>query len=341
MKKLYKQFSNLKIDEDIDEMEVSELERARTKKAVMKRKKRPHMLRNITAAAMLLVVSTVTLGVAFPTIAAQLPLIGDIYALFNDDNKQFDDYHANSSDIGIVSESNGVQVTLTNAVYDGESVTIAYLIESELDLGEMPFLDGDYIVEGYEESYKPASAETEKLNDNQYAGVFMIHLMEGEPADTINVSYNVDSILILEDQDRTNSIVGDWSFQFKLDAIENETRLVDLKTEEKGIMVHVSKMTQSPISTVIHFSHEADSSIREEWDIVSLDILVSDNLGNEYKVMPNAGYGSSPYVMNWRVTTSVFPKEATSITITPQVSVTNDPKVEIETFTIEPIEIPL
>ena len=37
-------------------------------------------------------------------------------------------------------ESNGIKVTINDAVFDGETVTITYSIESDKDLGEDPII---------------------------------------------------------------------------------------------------------------------------------------------------------------------------------------------------------
>jgi hypothetical protein len=62
-----------------------------------------------------------------------LPIIGNIFEFFSNESKSyvFDEYNQYSTEIGTTKESNGVEITITNAVYDGESVTIAYTMRSE------------------------------------------------------------------------------------------------------------------------------------------------------------------------------------------------------------------
>ena len=107
----------------------------------MKSQKKRHISRNFSVAAALLVASSITLSFAFPTIAAKLPIMGDIFGLFsNDEEYVFEKYNTYSTDIGITKESNGISLTLTDAVYDGENITIAYTLKSEHDLGDRPVL---------------------------------------------------------------------------------------------------------------------------------------------------------------------------------------------------------
>lgn len=338
MKKLYKQFNNLKVDENIQAMSVSESEIERVKKTVMKHKNKGSAFRNVSAAAILFIASSITLGVAYPAFASQIPFIGNIFLLFDDESEQFKDYEVFSSGLDITKESNGISITLANAVYDGEAVTISYMIESESDLGESPTLPGSFVIEGYD-GFQSERSLIEKVGDHQYAGVSVGNLVEGNNLESINVSWKPESIHI-DKEISDQSITGEWPFQFTLNAIDNEVEAVDIKTEEKGITLNVSKMTQTSISTVFYYTHKADSSIQEKWEHVLLNMTVIDNFGNEYKVIDDVGYGESAYSMDWKFTTSAIPEEVTSITLIPEISVFNDSDLDLKTFTIKHIEIP-
>lgn len=342
MKEIYKRFSDLKIDPGITPVHVDDAEKAKVKKIALQRKRKNYVVRNTVVAAALLSISFVTFSITFPAIAAQLPIIGSIFSLFQEESNLIEDYGNYTSEIGITKESNGVQITVTDAVYDGESISIAYTMESEQDLGEEPVLTGEVTVEQYSQSnYTPGRYMTEKIGDRQYAGVFIMYLMTGnKPDSAINVKWEGEEVLIVEN--RQSSIQGDWQFEFAIEPLESETiELSGLNLIDQGIEVNVHKMTTTPVSNIIYLSHKTEQALQDKWDFVSMDFKVTDNLGNDYEVLPNAGFGGDPYHMSWRIMTPVFDENATSITITPVVTVFNDPNEDMVTFTMKPVDVPL
>ena len=291
MKKLYKQFAKLNIEMDIQPMEVSELEKERVKRTVMKRKKKNHFSRNFSVAAAFFIASSITLSFAFPTFAAKLPVIGNIFELFNDDEKYvFEKYDTYSTEIGVTKESNGISVTVKDAVYDGENITIAYTIKSDQDLGERPVLMGDWVVDEFKDMYKDSGYSynyiIEKINDNEYAVLYIYELIEGPKPDEVHITWQGDKIQNLNNVN--NTFLGDRSFQFSLNALESKTQEFtgSIKSEEEDIGVGVTKMTETPVSTTLYLTEVADvraiAKEDEEWRGVPIDYIVSDDLGNEY-----------------------------------------------------------
>ncbi|MEK3954227.1 DUF4179 domain-containing protein [Psychrobacillus sp. FSL K6-1464] len=362
MKKLYKQFNNLNIETDIEPMEVSDLEMERIKKSLMKGKKKRHTSRNLSVAAALLIASSITFSFAFPTIAANLPIMGDIFKLFNNDEEYvFEKYDTYSTDIGISKESNGIDLTVTDAVYDGENITIAYTIKSEHDLGDRPVLEGNLVAAEFGDKYEHGGyAENyivEKLSENEYAVVYIHELIKGPKPDEVHITWQGDTIKDLKNVN--NAFLGDWSFQFTLNALESETKKFtggSIITEDEGIEILVTKMTETPISTTLYFSEGVDIRLiaeeEEELRLVQIEYTVLDNLGNKYNTIHYRDIGHSTDFPKTRhsyprLTTTNFHEEATFLTITPIVNIykkkENDTLLELvkEPYTIEPIHMPL
>ncbi|QUG41662.1 DUF4179 domain-containing protein [Psychrobacillus sp. INOP01] len=362
MKKLYKQFNNLNIETDLEPMEVSDLEKERVKKNLMKGKKKRHISRNFSVAAALLVASSITFSFAFPTIAAKLPIMGDIFELFNNDEEYvFEKHNTYSTDIGLSEESNGINVTVTDAVYDGENITVAYTIKSEKDLGDRPILEGKLVADEFEDKYEHSGFSEnyiiEKISEKEYVVVYNYELIKGPKPDEVHITWEGDTILDLNNV--SNAFLGDWSFQFTLNALESETQKFtggSIITEEEGIEILVTKMTETPISTTLYFSEAVDIRLiakeDEELRVVLIEYTVSDNLGNKYNTIHYRDIGHSTDFPKTRrsyprLTTTNFHEEATSLTITPIVNIykkkDNDTLLELvkEPYTIEPIHMPL
>ena len=185
MKKLYKQFNDLNLDINIEPMEVSTLEKERVKRNVMIVKRKGISLKILLLRLLFYCIQYDTwLYVSY--IFANLPFIGSIFELFIDDERYvFNNYDQYSTSVGVSQESNEVEVTVTDAVYDGENITIAYTIKSEKDLGERPVLYGDnreltakefgnrYRYGGYSTNYM-----VQKINSNEYAVLYILNSLE-------------------------------------------------------------------------------------------------------------------------------------------------------------------
>lgn len=338
MKKLYSEFNKLNIDTDLQPMEVSDFEKEKVKRTIMKGKRKNHLPRNLSAAAAFLVASSIALSVAFPTYAAKLPIVGSIFELFNDDDTYvFENHNTHATNIGVTKESNGISVTVTDAVYDGENITIAYTMESEKDLGERPVLEGKLDAEEFHNMYNHygyfPKHITKKISDHEYAGLFIYQMIKGPKPDEIHVTWDGDNILNLANVEI--AYAGDWSFQLTLNALEGETEEfvgAGIHAEAAGIDVTLTKMTETPVSTTIYLSEQVDvekvSMEDEEWRGIQIEYLVTDDLGNEYNIIHYRDVGHSTdfqdfqdYLSKPRITTTVFREEATSVIITPIVNV--------------------
>lgn len=368
---IFKELNDVRLDvSEFEEMPLSAMERKRILKKVHNkisskdamRKKKNYFL---IAAASFIVISSFTFSLTFPALATKVPIISNIFELFgNDQNYVFEEYEKHSTDIGVTQESNGVSITATNAVYDGENITIAYTIKSEQDLGERPILEGKMMVEEFGDRYKYTGyAENyivEKINDHEYAVIYIYQLLEGSKPDALHVTWTGDSVFNLNNVQQET--LGSWSFQFSLDMLNNKTRKYapsDFSVEDKGIVVELTKITQTPISSTIYLSELVDERVvsqeEEEMRSVQIEYLISDNLGKEYKYVHSRDTGhSTDFEVNHksypRITTNVLDDAVTTLTITPIVNVmkvTNPdsngdgPLVPVgEPYTIESIQVP-
>ncbi|MEK5483758.1 DUF4179 domain-containing protein [Viridibacillus sp. FSL R5-0888] len=362
MKKLYKQFNHLKIDMNMDPMEVSTLEKERIKRNVMKVKKKKHLTRNFVAAAAFLVTSSISIGYAFPTFAANIPVVGNIFGLFVDDEKYvFEKHDEYSTSIGTTQESNDVEVTVTDAVYDGENITIAYTIKSEKRLGERPILEGEITADEFENRYEHSGFDNhyivKKINDKEYAVLYIYELIKGPKPEKVQITFQGNKIVDLNNVN--NEITGDWSFEFTLEKLASETKVFEkgsIKTEAEGTEVIVRELTETPISTTLKISELVDMAFiakeEEAWRGVLIEYKVSDNLGNEYNIVQYRGTGHSTdfndlSVSHARITTNRFDEKATSIMITPVVGIykmkDSEGSLELikEPYKIEPIIVPI
>lgn len=364
MKKLYKQFNHVKIDMELEPMEVSTHEKERIEKRIFKVKKKKYFTKYMAAAAIFLLATGITVGYTFPAFATNIPIIGNVFSLFVDNEKYvFDNYGQYSTAMGMSQESNGVEVTITNAVYDTENITIAYTIKSDKSLGERPVIEESIVVDEFKERYKYNGYDrnyiVQKLSDTEYAVVYVYQLLKGTKPEKVHVSFQGDEIRDLNNG--YNAVAGDWSFEFTLEALKSESQIYQkdsLKSEAEGVEVAVLKSTKTPIATTFYMSELVDEALlAQEYDkvrLVFVDYRVTDDLGNQYNFIHHRGTAHSTdfgeFHTNYpRITLPAFDERATSITITPIISVNKVKNDAIEgevvpvkePFEIAPIQIPV
>lgn len=361
MKNLYKQFDKLKMDTDLQPIDVNELEKARIKQHVLRNKKKNYMPKIASVAVAVVAASCITFGVAFPTLAAKLPIVGNLFESFVDDKSYvFDKFADHASGIGVTKESNGISVTVTDAVYDGENITIAYTMTSDQNLGERPILEGKLHAEEFGDAYKDFGFAPKdmgkKISETEYAGLLVYGLIDGPKPEEIHVTWDGTRIVNLNNVNNNHS--GDWSFQFKLNVLEatsNDYVEANITSKAAGIQVNLQKITETPISTTIYLSELADiptlSMEESEWRGAQIEYHVTDDLGNEYNAIHYADIGHSTdfkgRLSNPRITTTQLHPEATTIYVTPTVNVykmiNSEGNLQLakEPYSIEPLVIPL
>ena len=80
-----------------------------------------------TAAIALISVITFPSAVASPAFAnfvAKIPVIGSVFNYFSFEKDYYEAYQDLSTNIGIVEESNGIDMIIDQAIYDGNMVTL-------------------------------------------------------------------------------------------------------------------------------------------------------------------------------------------------------------------------
>lgn len=367
MKKVYKQFNLLNIDTELEPMKVNKLEMARIKQRVLKRRKRKQIPKIAGAAAAILLMVNITAGIAFPAYAEKIPFLASVFDYFNDENKVvFEGYEEFATDIGVTKESNGISITVTDAVYDGENVTIAYTMKSGKELGTRPGLEGSFIIEELEKRYQYGGYSTrylaEKVGEHEYAGLFVYQLVKGSKPEEVHINW--DGHTVMDFKNVSTAHKGDWDFQFHLKKLESKTtKLADagVLLQENGIEINMSKMVTTPVSTTLYMTervlHDQFQPPIDDWLGIDVEYKVVDNLGNEYKTINAYDIGVHRELNNLgqtRLMMNVIHEDAKSLTVTPYVSILklglplavengslNSIEVVGEPYMIGPIQVPL
>ncbi len=335
MKDIYELLNDIDIDEtEFKEMEVTELEKAKVKrtlkKSISKKKKMKRWQKNVLAASIIFGLSTATIGLSFTASAKSIPLMGDIFSYFSNENTGlpdgiknngkglYSDYKAYSNEIGFTEESNGLTFTINDAIYDGKTVTITYTIESEEDLG-----DGSFYVPSpniKEMKAQGGSDGISKVADKKYVGLLTVSNLEDSKVDKVNIDWNINSIGIT---DMDKEIKGNWDFAFSLKAIESNEKVINKSVNQHGVKVSVEKLSFSPMSFVVDYHQEVSDSVKNKWDEAYVELSIKDDLGNVYAGQGNGGSGIDSYNLNFSKTFQKIDPNATKLIATPHVTLRN------------------
>ncbi|GGA66556.1 DUF4179 domain-containing protein [Ornithinibacillus halotolerans] len=336
MRKLYKQFNRSPIDENIEPMYVSEMEKERIKQRVMKQKKKqvPRLLSVAVVSTVTLIILCFAMSVANPAFAANIPLIGNIFNLFQDNEEEyiFEHYEEYASPVDSSYESNGVNVTITDVVYDKENITLAFTIESEHDLGDELRTDHEWGLKTRTENnllldYDGSTGgfeQIKKVGENKYAGIYQVYLKARKHPDELIVDWKWNEIGSLDESvpypKFKTSVKGNWKFNLELAAIESkQQKYENIVWNDEGLEVTLNKIATTPIATSFYFRQKVTRVYMDEYGDAVIDYEVIDDLGNEYTMVWN-GYGSNnEFVHSTRSITTKLDENASSLTITPVV----------------------
>lgn len=325
MKDIYKLLNDVKMDDsDFEEMDVTEFEKAKVKstlkKSIIRKQKRKCWKMPVVAAAIVLSLSVTTIGLAFPAYAGNIPIIGDIFRfLDNEKTGVYDNYKEFSTEMNLIQESNGVKMTINDAVFDGKTVAVTYSIESDKELeGEIEML-ADSMLDIQGARGMVGSYDISKVDNHHYVGLSRftpseLDLTEGE---AIDIKWKVNGLLFKGSKEE---IKGKWKFAFSLKAADSQVQLSNGSAERDGVQITVEKVVFTPMSFIVHYDQKASEQAIEKWDHVDVELEVKDDLGNIYSGEGNGGFGKDAYTMSWSKTFEKLDPNATKLIVTPTVS---------------------
>ncbi|MCG7336754.1 DUF4179 domain-containing protein [Sporosarcina sp. ACRSM] len=319
MKDIYELLNDAKIDDqDIEEMPVTELEKAKVKNAlkqsISKKKKRKGWKTNVVAAAAVIGLTITTVGLTFPAYAGNIPIIGDIFRfLDNDKTGMYDNYKEFSTEMNLTQESNGIKITVNDAVFDGETVAITYSIDSDHDLGEELTID---MADIKGSNGRAGTSKITKIDDNHYVGLDRITPI-GLTSETVHIKWNINNLYLM---DTGNEVKGKWKFAFSLQATDSQVQLTNQTIEQNGVTVNIEKIAVTPMSFIIHYNQAATQQVQDKWHEASIKLHVTDDLGNTYSGEGNGGSGPDAYTISWSDTFEKLDPNATKLIITPHIT---------------------
>lgn len=320
MKDIYELLNDVDIDEnEIDEMEVLDIEKANVKKHLKKslKKNKAWKKKGLIAAILCCAIigSVGIVGITNPAYAAQIPIIGDIFRLLdNGRTGVYDKYKENANEINVTKESNGVAITIKDAIYDGKTLSYTYEMRGDRDLGKHAFIF-EY------EGGQIGSSHIEKVGENTYIGQYNIKNIE-QGKDQINCKLNIRKIDVQGAKSGDFYLEGKWDFNIHLKAIESDKGIINKGIEKDGIGVNIDSISRTKMSFIINYSNRVPKELMDKWLLTTLNIEAKDDLGNIYTGVSNGSHGDGEN-MTYSTTFGKLDESATKLVITPKMSLAN------------------
>lgn len=276
--------------------------------------------------------SSVYVSPTFANFVTQIPIIGQAFDFFISQEDYYQAYEEISTDIGLVEESNGIEIIIEQAFYDGNVVTLSYVIKSEKNLGKFPTFSNMPIGEGN------SGIKGEYVDGVGHVGIMTLSVNE-EAHDKINIKWRPRGILTDE-----KVYTGKWNFEFSLNKLEGKHIPINKQVSEAGVTVKLMDAIKTNVNLTINYVQDVNPSIHERWGYVEAELYAIDNLGKKYEVPYNGGTGivdgDSREDISWNATIHGLDPEATSITFYPFAHVSNS-QIDYKRIDFEPITIEL
>lgn len=177
------------------------------------------MEKKIVAAVVTVLIGTTAFGIACPTQAKEITLIGNVFAYLSEYKiGNYAEYKDFSKSLDISQEKKGVKITLNDAIYDGTTIMLTYTIESKDDLGDEIILDDWLNIKGV--SGVTGSSAVYKVRENTYIGFVRMSLFEIVEVDELKVKYNIAR---LYNSEGDFDIKENWDFKFNIKKTDTDT----------------------------------------------------------------------------------------------------------------------
>lgn len=333
---IYRLFNQIdtELADQRSEAPVDELERQRVKKELGRRikmeqgKKTRKIAARAVAAAAVAVIGVTGFCVTCPAYAKELPVIGDIFKLFDQqDGGVYSSYKENATEVGETKEDNGFAVTLNDVIYDGKTLTYTYTIKTDRELGEHLSMSDDLIPDSsYGTSGMGGGMGIRKLEDGVYVGrTSLTPTMKKAPKETFQAKWKINGIFDGESGERF-----DCKLKFAVEApvLEGKSRPLNqsVKAADGSVQVDLEQITVTDANMILDYAVSVsgdpitlypDQPGRMSDRRSDIELQVTDDQGKVYNSKGNGGYSNSDEAaLHEKITLEKLSEGVKTLTIT-------------------------
>lgn len=266
-------YNEINIPDNLDERIVEGIKNAKLEKIKNNRRKRNRAIGTI--AASLIVVTT--LVIANPALAAKIPIVGSVFESIEKNIYFPGNYSQYATSVNETAYSNGVGITLSEILCDGQSLYVTYIVENEKPFkytswGDSGLMDMNQLITS--EAYNKVDFTDEELdnsgfaglegrfiNENTFVGVQKYHLssLKSEIPDqfTFQTKINLIENYGVNANDKSYYKWGTWAFKIPVTVDKNLRKTIDLSEQEiESDIVKVNSISITPFDMIVDVNYK-------------------------------------------------------------------------------------
>lgn len=319
MKDIYDLLNEIDLDIEninIEEIKTDDIEKIKflnnVKSKIKYKKKNKRKKRVAIASVFVFGVITLNLFVSKNSIlASDIPIIQGIFNMFG----YGQDFEDKANKINLYQENEYGSITITEALFDGKNIFLAYTIKLNEPSDDILYDGLDLQLNNVDNKalrISGGSSRTEKIDDYTYIGTTHRSLSNSRDkelnmhlANNISIKANFKDLKIInfddekyKEDDITYNIengketsIGSWNFDIDLEALNSNIYNINknVVAEDTNIEVTLDKLRKSSIGFEVRYIWDIEKLpekyklLKENRNILTIMLKAKDDLGNEYE----------------------------------------------------------
>lgn len=266
-------YNEINIPDNLDERIDKGVKNANLEKIKNNRCKRNRTIGTVAAS----LVAIITLGIANPALAGKLPIVGSVFEYIEKNINFPGNYSQYATSVNETAYSNGVGITLSEILCDGQSLYVTYIVESEKPFkytswGDSGLMDMNQLLTS--EAYNKVDFTDEELdnsgfsglegnfiNENTFVGVQKYHLssLKSEIPDQFTFQTKIELIenYGVNANDISSYKWGTWAFKVPVSVDKNLRKTIDLNKQDiESDTVKVNSITITPFDMIVDVNYK-------------------------------------------------------------------------------------
>ncbi|MBU3106187.1 DUF4179 domain-containing protein [Clostridium gasigenes] len=295
-----KQFSDIEIPENIDLIINNGIERADKEIKLKKSNKRKSNI-TITAASILFFF---ILGFANPALAAKIPIVGSVFDNIEKNIYFPGNYSEYATAVNETVSNNGISITLSDILCDGEGLYVTYVVESEepfkyTSWGDGPLTRNQLLTR---EAYNNVSFSKDELDNSGIAGLegkfiddntfigmerYYLKSLNTEVPDNFDFQTKLTSVRTkaLDDSEKNQTFNGTWAFKVPVKVDKAISKNIDIDYTQAGF--YLDSMSITPFRITINSRNPGTTLYF---------VRVFDDKNNQLKIEGSSGFDENKQI---------------------------------------------
>ncbi|MEG0133350.1 MAG: DUF4179 domain-containing protein [Clostridium sp.] len=265
------EYNKIRIPENIDKKIEDGVQKALLEKSKNKVEKRKKSVVAVVAS----LVAILTLGLTSPALASRIPLIGSVFEAIEKNIHFPGNYSQYATSVNETAYSNGIGITLSDILCDGQSLYVTYVVVNEKPFkytswGKSGLMDMNQLLTT--EAYNIADFTDERVDNSGFAGLegkfidentfigvekYNLSNLKSEIPDEFMFQTKIKSLgnysTVKGDKDYVKW--GTWAFKVPVKVNKELKKVIGLDSVEESI-VKVNSLSITPFDIVIDIDYK-------------------------------------------------------------------------------------